>query len=196
MFGIGSTELLVILLVALIVLGPKSLSGLSRTLGRIVGEFRRVSTDFQRTLNAEAAAEELKEQEKKKAAEASAAPDEKPSSPAADSAASYREKVDARAREAVEKARAAKAARETRGQKNSGGAAPEAAADAENISQPVPEGPSSPAAAHHAGATHTAPEHSEIPQPPEDSPIGKALAAARAEAEGADNKPGEGSGAA
>ena len=58
MFGIGSTELLVILLVGLIVLGPKSLAGLSRTLGKIVGEFRRVSTDFQRTLNAEVAAEE------------------------------------------------------------------------------------------------------------------------------------------
>ena len=58
MFGIGSTELLVILLVGLIVLGPKSLAGLSRTLGKIVGEFRRVSTDFQRTLNAETAQEE------------------------------------------------------------------------------------------------------------------------------------------
>ena len=59
MFGIGSTELLVILLVGLIVLGPKSLASLSRTLGKVVGEFRRVSTDFQRTLNAEAAAEEV-----------------------------------------------------------------------------------------------------------------------------------------
>ena len=33
MFGIGSTELLVILVVALIVLGPKSLASISRTLG-------------------------------------------------------------------------------------------------------------------------------------------------------------------
>lgn len=61
MFGIGSTELLVILLVGLIVLGPKSLANVSRTIGKWVGEFRRVSTDFQRTLNAEAAAEEQKE---------------------------------------------------------------------------------------------------------------------------------------
>ncbi len=51
MFGIGSTELLVILLVALIVLGPKSLAGVSRSLGRAMGEFRKVSNDFQRTLN-------------------------------------------------------------------------------------------------------------------------------------------------
>ncbi len=62
MFGIGSTELLVILLVALVVLGPKSLSGVSRSLGKALGEFRRVSTDFQRTLNAEVAREEEKKQ--------------------------------------------------------------------------------------------------------------------------------------
>lgn len=58
MFGIGSTELLVILLVALVVLGPKSLASVSRTLGKAMGEFRRVSTDFQRTLNAEVEQEE------------------------------------------------------------------------------------------------------------------------------------------
>lgn len=73
MFGIGSTELLVILLVALVVLGPKSLAGVSRSLGKAMGEFRRVSTDFQRTLNAEVAREE--EEEKQRAtATASAAP--------------------------------------------------------------------------------------------------------------------------
>ena len=55
MFGIGSTELLVILVVALIVLGPKSLASVSRSLGKAMGDFRRVSTDFQRTLNAESA---------------------------------------------------------------------------------------------------------------------------------------------
>lgn len=58
MFGIGSTELLVILLVALVVLGPKSLPQIARTLGKALGEFRRVSTDFQRTLNTEVDLEE------------------------------------------------------------------------------------------------------------------------------------------
>lgn len=67
MFGIGSTELLVILLVALIVLGPRSLAGFSSKLGRLIGEFRRVSTDFQRTLNLEAAQAEAREAERKKA---------------------------------------------------------------------------------------------------------------------------------
>ena len=61
MFGIGSTEFLVIILVALLVLGPRNLAKASRTVGRYVGEFRRISTDFQRTLNAEMAEEERQE---------------------------------------------------------------------------------------------------------------------------------------
>lgn len=61
MFGIGSTEFIVILLVALLVLGPKSLAKITRTVGKYMGEFRRVSTEFQRTLNVEAAEEERKE---------------------------------------------------------------------------------------------------------------------------------------
>ncbi|MDR3358619.1 MAG: twin-arginine translocase TatA/TatE family subunit [Desulfovibrio sp.] len=67
MFGIGSTEFLVILLVALIVLGPKSLAGIARTMGKAMGEFRRISTDFQRTLNAEAAQEKELERKKRQA---------------------------------------------------------------------------------------------------------------------------------
>lgn len=66
MFGIGSTELLVILVVALLVLGPKNLPKIAQTLGRAMGEFRKVSTEFQRTLNTEIAFEE----EAKKHAEA------------------------------------------------------------------------------------------------------------------------------
>ncbi|MEG6505800.1 Sec-independent protein translocase protein TatB [Nitratidesulfovibrio sp. 1201_IL3209] len=63
MFGIGSTELLVIMVVALIVLGPKNLPNIARTLGKAMGEFRRVSTDFQRTLNTEI---ELDDHERRK----------------------------------------------------------------------------------------------------------------------------------
>ena len=70
MFGIGSTELLVILVVALLVLGPKNLPKIAHTLGRAMGEFRRVSTEFQRTLNTEIAFEE--EAEKAKARKAAA----------------------------------------------------------------------------------------------------------------------------
>ena len=69
MFGIGSMELLVILVVALLVLGPKNLPKIAHTIGRAMGEFRRVSTEFQRTLNTEIALDD----EKKKAQERKAA---------------------------------------------------------------------------------------------------------------------------
>ncbi len=64
MFGIGTTEILVILVVALIVLGPENLPKIARTLGKTLGEFRRVSTDLQRTLNTEIALEEHNQRKK------------------------------------------------------------------------------------------------------------------------------------
>lgn len=89
MFGIGGTELLVILVVALIVLGPKSVPQIARTLGKAMGEFRRVSTEFQRTLNMEAAQEEEVERKKRTAEQARSAQAETPSAdtPKADTAA-------------------------------------------------------------------------------------------------------------
>ena len=47
-FGIGMTELLVILVIALLVLGPKRLPEMARSLGRGLTEFRRASTDIRR----------------------------------------------------------------------------------------------------------------------------------------------------
>jgi len=46
MFGIGFPELLVILVVALIVLGPKRLPEVARTLGKGLAEFRRATSDI------------------------------------------------------------------------------------------------------------------------------------------------------
>ena len=46
MFGIGMTELLVIFVIGLLVLGPKRLPELARSLGRTLAEFRRASTDL------------------------------------------------------------------------------------------------------------------------------------------------------
>jgi len=48
MFGIGMTELVVIFAIALIVLGPKRLPELARSLGRGIAEFRRASNDLRR----------------------------------------------------------------------------------------------------------------------------------------------------
>jgi sec-independent protein translocase protein TatB len=48
MFNVGGAELLVILLVALIVLGPSRMPEAARTVGKVVGEVRRISSGFQR----------------------------------------------------------------------------------------------------------------------------------------------------
>ena len=48
MFGIGMTELLVIFVIALIVLGPKRLPDLARSLGKGLHEFRRASGELRR----------------------------------------------------------------------------------------------------------------------------------------------------
>ncbi|MGH9885862.1 MAG: TatA/E family twin arginine-targeting protein translocase [bacterium] len=52
MFGVGMPELLLIMVVALLVLGPKRLPEIARSLGKGMAEFRRASNEFTRTLTA------------------------------------------------------------------------------------------------------------------------------------------------
>jgi sec-independent protein translocase protein TatB len=54
MFDIGWTELLVIGVVALIVIGPKDLPEMFRTLGRFTAKVRSMARDFQRAMEAAA----------------------------------------------------------------------------------------------------------------------------------------------
>jgi sec-independent protein translocase protein TatB len=51
MFDIGWTELLVIACVAVIVVGPKDLPRMLRTLGQTMGKLRKMSREFQSTFN-------------------------------------------------------------------------------------------------------------------------------------------------
>jgi len=54
MFDIGMWELLVVGVVALIVVGPKDLPKMFRTLGQITGKIRGMAREFQATMNAAA----------------------------------------------------------------------------------------------------------------------------------------------
>jgi sec-independent protein translocase protein TatB len=49
--GIGGWEILVILLVVLLVFGPRRIPGVARDMGKAMRELRRVGTEFQRELN-------------------------------------------------------------------------------------------------------------------------------------------------
>jgi sec-independent protein translocase protein TatB len=51
MFDLGWTELLVIGIVALIVIGPKDLPGMFRTLGRFTAKARNMAREFQRAMD-------------------------------------------------------------------------------------------------------------------------------------------------
>ena len=51
MLGVGWTEMLVIGVVALIVIGPRELPALMQRLGKIVGTIRRMGSEFQREIN-------------------------------------------------------------------------------------------------------------------------------------------------
>ena len=62
MFGsLGLPEILFILVIALLVFGPRRLPEIGRTIGKALGEFRRATTDLKRTIDTEVTLEEVRQ---------------------------------------------------------------------------------------------------------------------------------------
>ena len=61
MFGIGLPELMLIMVLALLVLGPQRLPEVARMVGRAYGQLRRASEEFQNTIRQDIAAIERQE---------------------------------------------------------------------------------------------------------------------------------------
>ena len=65
MFDVGAFELLVIVIVAVVVIGPKDMPLALRTAGRWIGKIRRVSAHFRSGIDAMIREAEMEEMEKK-----------------------------------------------------------------------------------------------------------------------------------
>jgi TatA/E family protein of Tat protein translocase len=60
MFGIGMPEMILILAVALIVIGPKKLPDLAKSLGKAMGEFKKATSDLKESMQIDSELKDLK----------------------------------------------------------------------------------------------------------------------------------------
>ncbi|MCT2398215.1 Sec-independent protein translocase protein TatB [Novosphingobium mangrovi (ex Huang et al. 2023)] len=65
MFDIGASELLMVVIVAVVVIGPKDMPMAMRTAGRWIGKMRKISGHFRSGIDAMVREAELEEMEKK-----------------------------------------------------------------------------------------------------------------------------------
>ncbi len=81
MFGIGETELVIIVIFAFMLFGPDKLPGMGRTLGRVLRQFRQASDGFTEVVQTnimDPASEELEKSPKQRAREAAEQAGEQP----------------------------------------------------------------------------------------------------------------------
>lgn len=69
MFGIGTSEILIILVIALLVLGPKEIPKIARTLGRGMRELERAKNELKSSIEFEINEEDSKQDLAKKEAQ-------------------------------------------------------------------------------------------------------------------------------
>ena len=58
--SLGGPEIFLILVIALIVFGPRKLPEIGKSMGRMLAEFRKASNDFKRTIEEEVEADKLR----------------------------------------------------------------------------------------------------------------------------------------
>lgn len=78
MFGIGTSEILIILVIALLVLGPKEIPKIAKTLGRGMRELERAKNELKNSIEFEIKEEDAKQEIAKKEAEVEAKGDTAP----------------------------------------------------------------------------------------------------------------------
>lgn len=68
MFGIGLNEMLVVGIIALVIIGPKRLPAVARTMGNMMAQFRRATNDLRDAVNDEISSTDLKDIKEAKSA--------------------------------------------------------------------------------------------------------------------------------